>query len=331
MYNEVQFHPQDVSLKDSVFLITGGAGFIGSHIVEYLLSHGAGKVKVLDNLSEGRISNLDHLKHHSALEFTQGDCCNTELVKELMQGVHFVSHQAALGSVPRSIKTPLATNEANVTGFLNVLNAAREADVKQMVYASSSSVYGDHPQLPKVENQTGNLLSPYAVSKMVNELYASVFNRTYGMQVCGLRYFNIFGPRQRPDGPYAAVIPLFISAIRSNQPVHINGDGLQTRDFTYVENAVQANIRALFPKRNDAMGKVYNVAVGERVTVLKMYEMLCELGGVAPQAIHRAEREGDIRDSLANISSGGEYLGYYPGVRMEEGLRRTFNWFLNNQ
>jgi UDP-N-acetylglucosamine/UDP-N-acetylgalactosamine 4-epimerase len=248
MYKEVQFHPQDVSLKDSVFLVTGGAGFIGSHIVEYLLSHGAGKVKVLDNLSEGRISNLDHLKHHAALEFIEGDCCNTQLVKSLMEGVQYVSHQAALGSVPRSIKTPLATNEANVTGFLNVLNAAREAGVKQMVYASSSSVYGDHPQLPKVEQQTGNLLSPYAVSKMVNELYASVFHRTYGMQVCGLRYFNIFGPRQRPDGPYAAVIPLFISAIRSGQPVYINGDGLQTRDFTYVENAVQANIRALFPK-----------------------------------------------------------------------------------
>jgi UDP-N-acetylglucosamine 4-epimerase len=331
MYKEVQFHPQDVSLKDSVFLVTGGAGFIGSHIVEYLLSHGAGKVKVLDNLSEGRISNLDHLKHHAALEFIEGDCCNTQLVKSLMEGVQYVSHQAALGSVPRSIKTPLATNEANVTGFLNVLNAAREAGVKQMVYASSSSVYGDHPQLPKVEHQTGNLLSPYAVSKMVNELYAAVFHRTYGMQVCGLRYFNIFGPRQRPDGPYAAVIPLFISAIRSGQPVYINGDGLQTRDFTYVENAVQANIRALFPKKDDAMGKVYNVAVGERVTVLKMYEMLCELGQAEPQAIHRAEREGDIRDSLADISSGGNYLGYAPAVKMAEGLRRTFDWFLNNQ
>jgi UDP-N-acetylglucosamine 4-epimerase len=331
MYKEVQFHPQDVSLKDSVFLVTGGAGFIGSHIVEYLLSHGAKKVKVLDNLSEGRISNLDHLRHFASLEFTEGDCCNTELVKSLMEGVHYVSHQAALGSVPRSIKTPLATNEANVTGFLNVLNAAREAGVKQMVYASSSSVYGDHPQLPKVEHQTGNLLSPYAVSKMVNELYASVFHRTYGMQVCGLRYFNIFGPRQRPDGPYAAVIPLFISAIRSGQPVYINGDGLQTRDFTYVENAVQANIRALFPKRDDAMGRVYNVAVGERVTVMKMYEMLCELGQAEPQAIHRADREGDIRDSLADISSGGNYLGYEPAVKMAEGLRRTFDWFLNNQ
>ena len=169
------------------------------------------------------------------------------------------------------------------------------------------------------------------MSKMVNELYAYVFHRTYGMQVCGLRYFNIFGPRQRPDGPYAAVIPLFVSAIRANQPVQINGDGLQTRDFTYVENAVQANIRALFPKRDDAMGRVYNVAVGERVTVLKMYEMLCELGQVEPQANHRADREGDIRDSLADISSGGNYLGYEPAVKMEEGLRRTFNWFLNNQ
>jgi len=330
MYQAVRFHPTDFDLSSSRFLVTGGAGFIGSHIVEYLLQHGAALVRVVDNLSEGSRENLSHLKAYRALEFCEGDCSDAAFMARMMDGIDFVSHQAALGSVPRSIKFPLATNQANVTGFLTVLNAAREANVKRMVFASSSSVYGDHPQLPKKEELTGNLLSPYAVSKKVNELYAEVFHRIYGMEVCGLRYFNIFGPRQKTDGPYAAVIPLFIDAIRADKPVHINGDGLQTRDFTYVENAVQANIRALTCAENSAMGRVYNIAVGERVTVLRMYEILCEQVGATPQTVHRAEREGDIRDSLADISAASANLGYNPGVKMQEGLERTFKWFLNS-
>ncbi len=328
MYQDIRFHPSDFDLTRFRFLVTGGAGFIGSHIVEYLLQHGAALVRVVDNLSEGSVANLEHLKGFTALEFCEGDCSDAAFMAQMMNGIDFVSHQAALGSVPRSIKFPLATNQANVTGFLTVLNAAREANVQRMVFASSSSVYGDHPQLPKKEELTGNLLSPYAVSKKVNELYAEVFHRIYGMEVCGLRYFNIFGPRQKTDGPYAAVIPLFIDAIRANQSVYINGDGLQTRDFTYVENAVQANIKALTHAKSDAMGRVYNIAVGERVTVLRMYEMLCEKAGAEVQAVHRAEREGDIRDSLADISAASDCLGYNPGVRMKEGLERTFTWFL---
>lgn len=330
MYQAVHFHPADFDLSSSRFLVTGGAGFIGSHIVEYLLQHGAALVRVVDNLSEGSLGNLEHLKAYNALEFYEGDCSDAAFMTKMMDGIDYVSHQAALGSVPRSIKFPLATNQANVTGFLTVLNAAREANVKRMVFASSSSVYGDHPQLPKKEELTGNLLSPYAVSKKVNEMYAEVFHRIYGMEVCGLRYFNIFGPRQKTDGPYAAVIPLFIDAIRADKPVYINGDGLQTRDFTFVENAVQANVRALTCATSSAMGRVYNIAVGERVTVLRMYEMLCEQAGANPQAVHRAEREGDIRDSLADISAAAKNLGYIPAVKMQEGLERTFNWFVNS-
>jgi UDP-N-acetylglucosamine 4-epimerase len=313
-------------------LVTGGAGFIGSNLVESLLNNPkVGLVRVLDNLATGHLRNIHEFMDNSKFEFLEGDIRDKEICIKAATGIDAISHQAALGSVPRSIKDPITSHDVNVNGFLNLLEAAKVNNVKRVVYASSSSVYGDLNESPKVEKRVGKVLSPYAATKMTNELYAEAYAKNYDMQIIGFRYFNVFGPKQDPEGPYAAVIPLFISAIRSNQPVHINGDGLQTRDFTYVENAVQANIRALFPKRNDAMGKVYNVAVGERVTVLKMYEMLCELGGVAPQAIHRAEREGDIRDSLANISSGGEYLGYNPGVRMEEGLRRTFNWFLNNQ
>lgn len=329
MYANVVYHPSHRNLADYRFLVTGGAGFIGSHLVEYLLEHHAGKVVVLDNFCEGKRSNLDAFEANPALEIIEGDCSDAALVSKIMVGIDYVLHQAALGSVPRSIKTPLATNEANVTGFLTVLNAAREAGVKRFVYASSSSVYGDHPVLPKVEHQTGNLLSPYAASKMMNELYAGVFHRVYGMEVAGLRYFNIFGPRQKPDGPYAAVIPLFLDAIKHQKDVFLNGDGMQTRDFTYVENAVQANIKALFTEVEGALGRAYNVAVGDRISVKEMYEHLRKLAGGGPDPIHRAEREGDIRDSLADISAAKKYLGYDPQVTVYDGLRRTFDWFNN--
>ena len=330
MYQDKHFHEDDQQFRASTFLVTGGAGFVGSHIVEYLLEHGAKQVRVIDNLSEGRLINLEHLKQNDRLRFTEGDITNEETVAKIMEGVDFVSHQAALGSVPRSLKTPLATNHANVTGFLTVLDAARRANVKRFVYASSSSVYGDHPVLPKVETQIGKPLSPYAVSKRVNELYADVFSSSYGMKIAGLRYFNIFGPRQNPDGPYAAVIPLFIRSLMSGESAMINGDGGQTRDFTYVENAVQANIRALFSNVAGAMGKVYNIAVGERISVLEMYKILQENAGSDINATHRPDREGDIRDSLADISLANQYLRYQPEVTMREGLRMTYDWFKKN-
>jgi len=327
MYEHVNFHNNNPEFKNFKFLITGGAGFIGSHLVDYLMEHGAAEVRVVDNLSEGKIENISHWFNNSRFKFIEGSITNEALMLDALENIDFVSHQAALGSVPRSIKIPLATNEANVTGFLTVLDCARRQGVKRIVYASSSSVYGDHPQLPKVEDQIGNPLSPYAVTKRVDELYADVFGRTYGMQIIGLRYFNIFGPRQKPDGPYAAVIPLFIDAIMQDKPAYINGDGAQTRDFTFVENAVQANVRALFSDNPEAPNKVYNVAVGDRISVLDIYEVLRKLADRGVDAIHREPREGDIRDSLADISKGNTYLGYFPGVKMREGLQRTLDWF----
>ena len=316
------------SLDQHTFLITGGAGFIGSHIVEYLLNNKAKKVRVLDNLSTGLQKNIDLFSNHPAFEFIQGDIRDFAICQKACEGIDYVSHQAALGSVPRSIKDPLTTNEVNITGFVNMITAAKDAHIKTFVYASSSSVYGSEPTLPKIENRVGEPLSPYAVTKKTNELYASVFHELYGMQIIGFRYFNVFGPRQDPNGPYAAVIPLFIKGILDKTPVYINGDGEQTRDFTFVDNAVQANIRGLFCENQQAFGKVINVAVGEKFTVNYMYDAIKDMLQSQHEATHRAPRAGDIRNSLADTSLAHALIGYAPTHRFMDGLKETVNFFV---
>lgn len=313
------------------FLVTGGAGFIGSHIVEYLHSFGAGSIRILDNLSTGSTENIRPFLDSPGVTFIEGDICDPSICAHACEGVDFVLHQAALGSVPRSIKDPLNTHNSNVNGFVNMLIAARDAGVKRFVYASSSSVYGDSPILPKSEAVIGKPLSPYAVTKYVDELYAEVFALNYGMEVIGLRYFNIYGPRQNPSGPYAAAIPLFITGVLQNAEVWINGDGSQTRDFTYVENAVQANIRAAFTKTPDATGRVFNIAVGDRTSINELYHTIRELAGSQLQPLYRDERAGDVKHSLADISAAEKHLGYVPEVKLREGIKATFEWFRDKQ
>lgn len=325
------FHMGNISGKS--FLVTGGAGFIGSHIVAYLLSNGAGKVRVLDNFATGLESNVNLFRQYPKYEFVQGDIRDKVTCEKACSGITHVSHQAALGSVPRSVKDPIASNDVNVNGFVNMISAAKGAGVRSFVYASSSSVYGDEPNLPKVEDRTGNLLSPYAVTKMTNELYANVFQKLYGINVAGLRYFNVFGPRQDPNGPYAAVIPLFVTGILNRTPVYINGDGEQTRDFTYVENAVQANIRAMLSENPASFGQAYNVAAGARYSVNFLYDAIREMLDSDHQPIYREPRQGDIRDSLADITKAKQLLGYNPTTQFLEGLKPTVEYFkgLNGQ
>ena len=325
---ERAYHQQ--SLKDKAFLITGGSGFIGSNIVEYLLVHGAGKVRVLDNLANGYKKNIEPFLKHPSFEFIEGDITNADTCLKAMKGIQYVSHQAALGSVPRSLANPLATHHANATGFLNMLWAAKESGIERIVYASSSSVYGDSPELPKREHITGNPLSPYAVSKMSNELYAYTFCMHYDMKIIGLRYFNVFGPNQNPDNPYAAAIPLFMKALLKDQPAYIFGDGEQSRDFTFVENAVQANIRALFSEHKDACNKVYNIAVGESISLNKLLHHLMHITGKKIEPVYKEERPGDVKNSLADISLAKQYLGYNPLVKVKEGLALTVPWFKKN-
>jgi UDP-N-acetylglucosamine 4-epimerase len=319
------FHTKDLS--QSSFLITGGAGFIGSHIAEYLLKHGAKKVRVLDNLVNGFQTNLDILQKYPAFEFIEGDIRNIDTCQQACAGMDYVSHQAALGSVPRSIKEPVYFTEVNVGGFANMLKAAVDNHIKQFVYASSSSVYGDEPTLPKQENRIGNCLSPYAATKKTNELYAQVFADVYGLKLMGFRYFNIFGPRQDPDGAYAAVIPLFVKHIMKRTPAFINGDGGQTRDFTFVDNAVQINIKGMLTDNSEALKKVYNVAVGENYSVNYLYNACSNYLKSDFAATYREPRAGDIRDSLADISLAKNLLGYQPTKKFEEGLEETIEFF----
>ena len=323
MYQQ-PYHKKD--LGSFHFLITGGAGFIGSNIVEYLLKYGAGKVRVLDNFSTGSIDNLSDFLDNPALELIEGDIRDLNTCQRAVEGIHFVSHQAALGSVPRSIDDPITSNDVNVSGFLNMLVAAQKSAVTKMVYAASSSTYGDSPELPKVEEKIGNPLSPYAITKYVNELYASVFSRQYGFHTIGLRYFNVFGPRQNPQGPYAAVIPLFITAALRHNTTYINGDGETSRDFTFVENAVQANIKALLSSGIDEH-QVVNIAFGERTTLNELWESITALLEMNLKPKYREFRAGDVKHSLASVSKAKDLIGYEPLVSVKDGLKKSVDWY----
>ena len=318
------------SLANHKFLITGGAGFIGSNLVKYLLDNGAGLVRVLDNLSNGYKENITPFLEAPNFEFIEGDIRDLATCKRAMEGIDYVSHQAALGSVPRSINDPITSNSVNVSGFLNILVAQNQSPtVKRLVYAASSSTYGDSKALPKVEDRIGKPISPYAVTKLVNEIYADVFYKTYGTATIGLRYFNVFGPNQSPNGAYAAVIPLFMNAIKQGEAPTIHGDGSQTRDFTFVQNAVEANIRSFFAPQT-AVNEVYNIAFGERISILDLWNNLVELSGTAVKPEFGLSRRGDVKDSLADISKAKRLLGYDPQYSVKQGLALTWKFFNSN-
>jgi len=313
-----------MSFEGKHVLVTGGAGFIGSNIVEKLLNSNV-RVTVLDNLATGKLENIEEFFSNSNFQFIKGDICDYQTCLDALNGVNVVSHQAALGSVPRSIEFPHNTHSVNATGFLNMLHAAKEKGIKRFVYASSSSVYGDSPISPKVEGQEGDLLSPYAVTKQLNEKYAKVYSQLHGMQTIGLRYFNIFGPKQDPNGVYAAAIPKFIARLQSGEDVLIHGDGLQTRDFTYVKNAVHANFLSLFSEVSAGNAHVFNVACNDSFTLIHVVDTLkvgLEKTGFtsSSKVVYGPDRPGDIKHSLANITSIEANLGYKPLYTFQEGV-----------
>ncbi len=320
------------SLKKSKVLVTGGAGFIGSALIETLLVSD-NEVVCLDNFATGKRENLAGFSGNKNFRFIEGDIRNLNDCLKATSGVQYVLHQAALGSVPRSVKDPITTNEVNISGFLNMLTAARDAGVKRFVYASSSSVYGDHPALPKFEENTGSPLSPYAVTKKVNELYAKVFGELYGMETIGLRYFNVFGRRQDPDGQYAAVIPRFVKSLIQHEAPMIFGDGSQTRDFTYIENVVQANLKAAVVSNPEAYNTAFNVACGDRVTLNDLYTFLRNglaefdpaIEAITP--VYADARQGDIPHSLASIEKTSRLLGYNPQFNLKQGLEHSVKWY----
>ena len=304
------------------YLVTGGAGFIGSHITERLVRDGHA-VRVLDDFSSGKETNLDSFRKD--IEIIHGDIRDADVVKRATKGVDIVFHEAALGSVPRSVMDPLTTHEVNMTGTLNVFLAARDSGVKRVVYASSSSVYGETPVLPKREDMTAQPLSPYALSKLVGEHYSSVFKQIYAFEIVSLRYFNIFGPRQDPESQYAAVVPRFITALLNGKAPVVYGDGLQSRDFTYVDNVVNANLLA--SEAEGIAGRAFNVACGGRYTLLELLARLKEILGSDIEPVHEAARAGDVRDSQASIEAAEQGFGYRVSVDFDEGVRRTVDWF----
>jgi UDP-N-acetylglucosamine 4-epimerase len=338
-YTRLHAHLQTES---KTWLITGVAGFIGSNLLEALLKLNQ-RVVGLDNFATGHQNNLDQVQtlvtpeQWKNFNFIQGDIRNLDDCNKASQGVDYILHQAALGSVPRSVEDPITTNSANITGFLNMLVAARDAKVKRFVYAASSSTYGDHAGLPKVEDTIGKPLSPYAVTKYVNEVYADVFGKTYGLQSIGLRYFNVFGPRQDPNGAYAAVIPKWIANMIKGEPIYINGDGETSRDFCFIANVVQANLLAATTANSEAVNQVYNVAVGDRTTLNELYAQLHS--NLLPryqhlqntQPVYRDFRAGDVRHSLADIGKAATHLGYAPMQRIGQGLALAMSWYIGQR
>ena len=312
-------------------LITGGAGFIGSNLVEHFLhDERVGLVRVLDNLHNGYIENIQEFFDHPRFEFIEGDIRDYETCLKACKGIDKISHQAALGSVPRSIENPMQSTEVNVLGTVNLMFAAVQQKVERIILAFSSSTYGDHPDLPKVEENIGNPLSPYAVTKAAIEQFADVFGKTYGLKWVGLRYFNVFGPKQNPDNPYAAVIPIFFKAALNDQTLFINGDGHTSRDFTYVDNAVHMNDLTLFNDKPEAMNRVYNCACSEQTSLNDMVRLLSEILRKELKVEYREERQGDVKHSLADITKAMNYLEYRPVVRFNEGLKEAFKYYEQN-
>ena len=322
-------------LGSSKVLVTGGAGFIGSNLCETLIDLNA-EVVCLDNFATGKRENLSTIQDHSKFTLIEGDIRDLEDCKKAIGGVDYVLHQAALGSVPRSINDPITSNDVNISGFLNMLVASRDAGVKRFVYAASSSTYGDSEALPKVEDKIGKPLSPYAITKYVNELYADIFNSTYGLNTVGLRYFNVFGRKQDPHGAYAAVIPKFVIQFMNHESPVINGDGTYSRDFTYIDNVIQMNLLALTTQNDEALNQVYNTAVGDRTNLKELTQLLkkylaeydSEISSV--EVKHGPNRPGDIPHSLASVSKAKELLGYEPQYKMEAGLKEAVDWYWEN-
>lgn len=331
----------DLAASPKTWLITGVAGFIGSNLLEALLKMEQNVIG-LDNFSTGHMHNLKQVKalvsgeQWKRFKFVEGNICELETCHEVCLGVDYVLHQAALGSVPRSIENPVNTNDSNITGFLNMLVAAKGAKVKGFVYAASSSTYGDHPDLPKIEDKIGNPLSPYAVTKLVNELYAGIFARTYGFKTIGLRYFNIFGRRQDPQGAYAAVIPKWFASLIKGENPFINGDGETSRDFCYIENCIQANILAACADKEEARDQVYNVAYGERTTLNELFSLIKDRVAIEKPDVtsiepeYRDFRPGDVRHSLASIEKAKNLIGYEPEFSVRDGLDQAARWYLEN-
>ena len=311
--------------KGTLFLVTGGAGFIGSNLCEVLLNKGY-RVRCLDDLSNGKQSNIDLFLGNANFTFIKGDIRNLETCMDVCDGVDYVLHQAAWGSVPRSVEMPLLYEEINIRGTLNMMEAARQNGVKKFVYASSSSVYGDEPNLPKQEGREGNLLSPYAITKMVDEEYGKIYSKLYGLETYGLRYFNVFGKRQDPNGAYAAVIPKFIKQLMNGERPTINGDGKQSRDFTYIENVIEANLKACKAPR-EAAGEAFNIAYGGREYLIEVYYALCKALGKNIEPIFGPERKGDIRHSNADINKAKKLLGYNPMWSFEKGIEAAIEWY----